>query len=547
MHNRKALLVVLLAVTLVVSACGQAAAPAPATQAPSAPAATTAPVAPAATEAPPAPAAKTQLVVGMKELVTSFDPPYDWNIPATWVHSNISDCLVWRDRQTAEFVPWLAESWKNIDDTTWQITLRQGVKFSNGEPFNAEAAKFTIDRIQADEKALVWAQWQFIKEIKIVDDYNLEIVTATPEPAFLSKMAGTGCQVVPPKYYQEVGHEGYSQAPIGTGAFTFKEFKKDDRIVLEANPDYFRGKPGVDELIFRSIPEDSTRVAELLTGGVDLVMSIPQQDWARVEANPDLTLDRFTTTQVMELILRGGPSPSMPDFNGITVNPKIRAAIEYAIDRQAIVDLLDGMGIPTRTRITPPTLGTNFDLYDTVGTYDPDKAMQLLDEAGYNGETLTFHSTTANPMQKEVTEAIAAMLEAVGLKIDLQIMELTTFREQVYGPRKNQEIYMDALGNSFFDPWIAVLGDSASRRERTGWQGPEADAADKLIQEAAVNMNPEDRAAQYREIQELLVAANGGTHVFLYQMKDTLGKKQSVIYQPALDGFLWFGEVKVTQ
>jgi len=569
MAYRKTLLVTLLAVVLIVSACGPSATPAPATQAPAAqapapteppaePVATTAPApteaAPAPTEAPAAtavpaaePAAKKRLVVGMKELVTSFDAPYDWNIPATWIHSNIGDCVVWRDRKTAEFVPWLAESWENIDDTTWRIKLRENVKFTNGEPMNAEAVKFSIERIQADEKALTHPQWKFISEIKIIDDYTLEVKTGAPEPAFLSKMAGTGCQVVPPKYYQEVGHEGYAQAPIGTGPFKFVEFKKDDRVVLEANPDYFRGKPAIDELVLRSIPEDSTRVAELLTGGTDLIVSVPVQDWSRVEENTDLELSRFLTTQVMELILRGGPSPSMPDFNGITVNPKVRAAIEYAIDRQAIADLLDGMGVPTLTRITPPTLGVNPDLYNKVGEYNPEKAKQLLQEGGYNGEKLTFHSTTANPMQKEVTEAIAAMLQEVGLNVDLNIMDITTFREQVYGPRKNEEIYMDALGNSFFDPWIAVLGDSAARRERTGWQGPEADAADKLIVAAAVNMNPEERAKQYQEIAEKVVAANGGTHVFLYQMKDTLGKKKTVDFTPALDGFLWLGEANINQ
>jgi peptide/nickel transport system substrate-binding protein len=555
--------------SLVLSACAQPT-PTPApppTKAPAAAAPTQAPAptavpatkapAPAATAAPapttaPAAAAKKRLVVGLKELVTSFDTPYDWAIVATWIHSNISDCLVWRDRKTAEFVPWLAESWENVNDTTWRIKLKKGVKFTNGEPFNATAAKFTIDRILADQKALVYNQWTFIKEIKIVDDFQIEVITAAPEPAFLSKMAGTGCQVVPPKYYQEVKNAGYSKQPIGTGPYKLVEWIKDDRIVLAANPDYFQGKPAIDEIVFRAIPEDATRVSELLTGGADMISNIPIQDWKRVEANTNLALDRFITTQTMQLMLRAGPFYNadkgwgIKDWTGVTQNPKIRQAIAYAIDRKALIELIGGMGVPTLTRITPPTLGVNPKLYNTVGEYNPAKAKQLMQEAGYKGETITFHSTQRWPMQKEVTEAIGAMLTAVGFKVDMQIMELTVFNEQVYVPYKNKELYMESLGNSFFDPWITVLSERSDRRERSGWPpGPESDEVDKLIRAAAVNMNKAEREKQYQRIAELIMAENGGPIVFLYQMKDTLGRAKKVAFEAAPDGFLWLGKADI--
>jgi peptide/nickel transport system substrate-binding protein len=561
MRNAHLIRVTLLAAlaALLVSACGQAPPAAQPTTAPvaeptAAPAAapTEAPTVAAAapTEAPTAAAATDAsggrtLTVGLRELVTSFDYPYDWAIVATWIHSNIGDCLVWRDRETAEFVPWLAESWENVDATTWTFKLREGITFHNGEPFNTEAVKYTIERIQADETALVHPQWLFISEINIIDDYNIEFKTAANEPAFLSKMAGTACQVVPPVYTEEVGTEGFGQAPIGTGPFKFVEWVRDDRVVLEANPDYFQGAPGIDQLIFRAIPEDSTRVAELLTGGVDLITSVPMQDQERVTSAGNLVVDSFLTTQVQLIALRSGPSSTYEDWTGITEDPRIRQAIAYAIDRQALVDLLGGTVVPTLSRIIPPTLGASDEFYGQVGTYDPERARALLAEAGYNGEPLTFHSTTAWPMQREVTEAITAMLQDVGLNIDLQIMELTAFREQIYVPSRNEEIYMDALGNSFFDPWIAVLAERSDRRQRTGWSGPEADEADTLIRAAAENMNAEERAAQYEEIQRLLLAENGGPYVFLYRMSDTIGRSDRVSYAPAPDGFLWFGQSSV--
>lgn len=485
-----------------------------------------------------------RVVVALPELVSSFDYPYDWAIVATWVQSNISDCLIWRDRESGEFVPWLAESVENVDPTTWRLTLRTGINFTNGEPFDAAAAKFTIDRILADPEALVYGQWTFIEEVKVVDDATIEIVTAAEEPAFMSRMAGTGCQVVPPAYYQEVGNEGFSQEPIGLGPFTLGEFAKDDQVTLEANPDYWRGAPAIDEVVFRAIPEASTRVAELLQGGVDVVSSVPVQDQERVAAEENLTLKNFLTPQVMILSLRTGPSETMPDFAGVTTDPKVRQAIELAIDRQALVDLVGG-GVPTLTRVTPPTPCSDPELYGQVGEYDPERAAALLEEAGYDGEPLTFHASLAFPLEKEVAETIAAMLEGVGLNIELQVMDTSAFREQIYVPYKNEELYLDALGNSFFDPWITMLSERSDRRERSGWSGAEADRVDELVRASAVNMNGDERCQQYIELQNMLRAANGGPFIYLYQMEETMGLNERVLFEPSPDGFLWFGETAV--
>lgn len=480
------------------------------------------------------PTPKKRLTVAFQELVTSFDPPTDWAIVATWIHSNIGDCLVWRDRQTGRFVPWLAEGWQRLSTTNWRFTLRKGIKFHNGEPFNAQAVKFTIDRILADNKMIVYNQWLFVKEIKVVDDYTVEITTAAPEPAMLSKMAGTGCQVVPPGYVRQVGPQGFAQNPVGTGPFKFVEFRRDDRVVLEANPDYFQGKPDVDELVIRSVPEPSTRVAELLRGGVDLVVSVPSQDWQRVESNQKLKLEKFLTTQTVLLVLRHTPGM-------VTADPRIRAAIDYAIDRKTLVRLAGG--IPTRTRVTPPTLGWHPNLYDK-DIYNPDRARQLVREANYSGQPLTFHSTNVWPMQKEVSEAVASMLEAVGLKVNLQVLDISTFREQIYygayAGRGNREIYMDALGNSFFDPWIAVLGFTCARNQRTDYCRPDLD---QLIAQAAQEMVVEKRKQLYYKIQEIV--AEDRPYVFLYQMMDTVGMSRRLEWTPAPDGFVWLGKARV--
>ena len=242
----------------------------------------------------------------------------------------------------------------------------------------------------------------------------------------------------------------------------------------------------------------------------------------------------------MLLSLRQGGSEDLPDWEGPTSDVRIRQAISYAIDRETLIDVVGGLGIPTLSRLTPPTLGWDPLHYNQVGVYDPQRAKDLLAEAGYNGEELTFHSSTSWLMQKEVSEVLEAMLEAVGLNIDLQVLDVTTFREQIYRPNKNEEIYMDALGNSFFDPWIAVRSFEEGRRFRTGWEGSRADQAEALIQAGAVNMDPVERGAQMSAVFDIVLQE--AIMIPLYQMKDAMGRTSALEWSMPLDGFLWMGD-----
>ncbi len=511
-------------------------APAPTVPAPTEAVAT---AVPEPTTAPAAEGGKTA-TIGMVELVTSLDPPTDWAIAATWIHMNIFDCLVWRDRATAEFTPWLAESYENTNSTTWRFKLRQGVTFHNGEPFNADAVVWTYQRILADDTMITYPQWTFIKEVTAVDPYTVDFVTAQPEPAMMSKISGTGCGIQAPVAGKAQKESGAEYKPIGTGPFAFSEWVKDDYIKLVANANYWQGKPDIDNLVFRAIPEVSTRVASLLAGDVDLMVGVPKQDWERVNANEGTSVEEYLTNRTLLLALRTAPSGGMLDWSGPTSDPLVREAISLAIDRKTLIELIDGLGIPTLSRITPPTLGSSDKFYNQFGEYNPDKARELLAKSSYKGETLTFHTSTAFLYQKEVAEAITAMLQDVGLKIDLQVMDVTSFREKVYFPNKNQEIYMDALGNSFFDPWITVKEFEVGQKQRSGWVNPEAE---KLIAEAAVNMDPKARAAQYLRVQELINEEN--PHVYLYLMKDAMGKSDRLEFAMNPDNFLWMGFAKV--
>ncbi|MBM3449560.1 MAG: hypothetical protein FJX78_00950 [Armatimonadetes bacterium] len=492
------------------------------------------------------PAPRKRVVIGQGELVTSFDYPTDWNIPATWIQSNIGDCLVWRDRKTGRFMPWLAERFERVNDKAWRFYLRRGIQFTNGEPFNAAAAKFNLDRNASDDKLLIYQQYRFIERVNIIDDFTIEVQTTNTEPAMLSKMAQTACQVIPPRYFQQVGPQGFARRPIGTGPYKLVEEIKDNRIVLEANDNYFQGRPDIDELVFRAIPEVTTRVNELLTGGIDLTVDVPGQDWDRVNrnANTRVVIGENPTTQL--LVVR------ITDKNAtryVASNRLVRAAIEHAIDKKALVKLINGMGVPTRTRITPPTFASHEGLYglDKGDVYNPERAKRLLRESGYKGEPLEFVTSTGRWfMSAEVSQAITQMLQAVGFKINLKIMEVSTFNEQYYFPAyrgipSNKGLMMEALRNSFFDPWIAVLEAHCVRGpQRTGYCKPEVD---RLIDRAAINMNVAERERQYKRIQEYL--AEDRPLIFLYHMKSTYGVNRRLNWDPPPDTFLWMGGAKV--
>lgn len=495
-----------------------------------------------------APPKEKTVVVGLGELVKSFDPPYDWAIAATWIQSNIMEPMVWRDRVTGEFVPWLAERWEILDDRTWRFYLRKGIKFHNGEPFNAEAVKFSIDRILNDPKALVYNQWTFIQEVKVVDEYTVDVITKDPEPAMLSKISGTGSGVVPPKYYKEVGPDVFARKPVGTGPFKFVEEVKDDRIVLEANPEYWQGKPDIDKLIFRAIPEPTTRVSELLTGGIQLIENVPPQYFEQVKTNPNTKLETGLGVRTVMLICRIGDQEG--NYNYTLNNKALRAAIEHAINKNKLVELIGGMGVPTRTRVTPPCLYWHEGLYGPKNgdIYDPQKAKELLEEAkknGYKGEELEIvTSVGAWLMSKEVGEAIVSMLGEVGIKARLKALDVTTYREQIYFPSYQgkvvfQHMNLETLGNSFFDPWIAVLSYTAERGKRYGWDKLDLTS---LVEAAARNMNPQERAAQYKKIQEIV--AEERPTIFLYHAKESYGLSKNLEWPIPPDGFIWLGNAK---
>lgn len=495
-------------------------------------------------DAAEAPADNTRrVVVAQGDGVESWDPPAGWNTASEWIEMHVYDCLVFADRETGENVGWLAESWENIDDVTWRMNLRENVTFHNGQPFTAEDAKYSIDRIinGTREEFIVFNQWAFVQEVQIVDDFTIDIITPFPEPAFLSKLGGTGCGVVPKGYVEEVGNDGLANFGIGTGPFKLVEYDRESFVVMEANEDYWNGKPATDELVFRVIPESSTSVAELLTGGVDITTGILPQDWDRIDAEAGLNVVHYLTDRVYELTVAHTPPEGV---DGVATSiPEIRQAISHAIDRAELIDLIGGHGVPTLTRLTPPLPCWDLvepALYD-VNPYDPDRAKELMAAAGYpdvpGGPEIALHSTFGQYIgMREIAETVAAMLEDVGFEVKLDILESSTFREGVYRGQ-NEELMVQSLGNFITDPWIFILnydsqfGDRTHTRTRHSFED-----LDELALAANTTVDPAARCAIVAEYATAV--ADKLVTIPLFQMPEAMGVGANINWTPPPDGMM---------
>jgi len=312
------------------------------------------------------------------------------------------------------FQPWLATEWSVSDDgLVWTFKLRNDVTFHNGEPFNAEAVKYTFDQAMTIEGS---SQTNVINELasmNVVDDSTIELVTNRTNPIFLSQIAHVF--IMPPKYTDEVGL-GFSEAPVGTGAFTFVEWVKDDHVTVEKNPDWWNGEPQVDRITFRTIPEASSRVASLLAGETDIVEVIPFDAIAQIKADPNLSvLDRLGQITYIGLdTLRGLP----------TADVRVRQAMNYAVDAQAIAEfVLSGraQAVPGGLWPVSPGWDPNLPFYN-----DKDKARELLAEAGYpDGFEIKFTIAQIQGLlqYKEVAQAVQADLAEVGITANIEELE----------------------------------------------------------------------------------------------------------------------------
>ncbi|MGH8058450.1 MAG: ABC transporter substrate-binding protein, partial [Candidatus Entotheonellia bacterium] len=302
-----------------------------------------------------------------------------------------------------------------LDATTWEFKLRQGVKFHNGDAFGAEDVKFSIERVLNPEtKSPQYGNIRGIKEVKIIDAHTVHLITDKPFPLLLERMVFF--PIVPKKYFERVGPQVFAeQAPVGSGPYKFVEWKRDQYVRLERFDGHWRGPAPIKTLIIRVIPETATQVAELKTGGIDIMRNLPPDLMPDLKAHPSTYVSTapILRTHYVQLDMRS------PPFD----KKEVRQAANYAIDRQAIADkLMGGLGRVVPTMVNPMAFG--YDPTVEPYGYDPTRAKELLQQAGYpNGVAITLHVGTSSAFFRQLAEAVTEMLTEVGIRTNLKIWD----------------------------------------------------------------------------------------------------------------------------
>ncbi|MFV2044622.1 MAG: ABC transporter substrate-binding protein [Anaerolineales bacterium] len=448
------------------------------------------------TAIPPNPYAGT-LTIGIAIVPETLDPleaPSGQSIAMTMYES-----LTFFNGATGEIEPLLAESWEVPDPTTYIFHLRQGAQFSNGEPFNADAVVFTYEFNQASELGNRMWSWQTVASVEKVDEYTVKITTTEPDPVFLKRMGIPHATIYPPQHAGEVGYDGLSTDPIGTGPFMFKEWVRGDKVVYEANPDYW-GRPGVagvETVVWKSIPETSSRIAALEAGEIDIALNVPPTQMGVLMDQPDLTVSRALGTGVFYVMfdnVSSGIGTPLEDA-------RVRQALIYAIDRQAIIDaVFRGQGVVLSTLIGPLQFGNNPDLAPIP--YDPAKAQELLTAAGYpNGFEISMACPSgyyANGV--EACQAIIGYLDEF-LDITLNVREVNLHWD-LECKHEFDPMFFDSAGDSFLDPVYPV--NLALITENNCWATWDSPELQVLLKAAAAIVDPDERREIYYQAADLM-------------------------------------------
>ncbi|MCL4534213.1 MAG: ABC transporter substrate-binding protein [Bacteroidetes bacterium] len=500
------------------AACSQPAAPAAttapaATQAPKpaatsapAPAATSAP-APAATTAPAPAAAKTEIVIARPEEIQKMDAYDQFNLVNYDLFLHIFDTLVEMD-PSGKYIPGLAESWEaSADGLAWTFKLKKGVKFHNGDPFTSASVKASLERLK-DKKLARATWWAQLDKVDTPDDYTAIIRTAKPMGTLLSNL------ITPTVMYSakqiQANPTNFFDTPIGTGAFKFVEWKKNERFVMEANPDWWKGKPKLTKITYRPIMEDQTRVAGLQTGEIDIVDTVPPDQVKVLQADAKLTILRAVAWDQLYL----GLKCDQPPFDKVDA----RMAVNYAIDRQTIVSKILEGGRASAAIVPQGELGFSESLKPYP--FDVEKAKSLLKSAGWSGGKIKFIAPQGwYPKMQEVAEAISAYLKAAGLDNDLSVMEGAAFTAARGAGSYN--IYV--TGAATWDPDQIMDQRIRSDVFKSGWVNQQVF---DLILQGQTTVDQTKRAKIYQDAQDILYKE--GPMIWLYQMEAIYGVKKGI-------------------
>lgn len=478
------------------------------------------------------------LVFGRGADSTSLDPAVVTDGESLGVTKNIYETLVEYKGQTTDVGPGLAESWDiSADGKTYTFHLRKGVKFHDGTDFDADAVVYNFDRWKNgnDEAKFAYYVSMFggfgdksvIQETKAIDKYTVEFKLKTPFAPFLKDLAMSPFAIASPKAIKKYGDKYGVDAAVGTGPFKLKEWKRKDTITLVKNKDYWqKGKPKLDGLIFKVIPDNTARLNALKNGEIDLMDGVNPSDLKDIKNNKDLQIFYRPPMNIGYL----GFNVEKKPFD----NPLVRQALNEAVDKQALIDaFFNGTAEPAKNPMPPSIGGYN----DAVQPYEfnLDHAKELLKKAGYPNGFKTELWTMPNPRPympnpDKIAEAIAHNFKKIGVDAKIQTFEWTTYLEKL----AKGEAPMFMIGwtgdNGDADNFIYTLlsSDAIGSNNYSRYSNKQVDS---LLKKAQTVTDENQRQELYKQAQEII--HKDAPWIPLFHTKPALvGKSNIKGYQP---------------
>lgn len=381
------------------------------------------------------------LIIARMSDAANLDPHFMSTInAASVIHQKVYEGLVKRDKNM-EIRPQLATDWKQIDDVTWEFKLRRGIVFHDGTPFDASAVKSTLDRVLSPQMASPRAAlFGKVKEVKIVNSMTVQFNLTEPFTPLLSILASHVGSIISPKAIDQYG-KGLSHHPVGTGPFTFQSWTAGKEIVLTKNEKYWGASARVDRVIFRVVPDDSTRIAMLENTEAHVAESIPVTDIERIQASTEMSVYRSEALGT--------------EFIGFNVTKKplddirVRQAIAHAIETDAIIKgVYNNVGTKANSSMGPKVFG--YSPAVKAYPYDFNKAKVLLAQAGYPNGFKTTLFTYDRKDRVRVAEVIRSQLKGIGIDAQIKVMEYAAFVD-VLENTKEHEIFVSGWGNATGD------------------------------------------------------------------------------------------------
>lgn len=369
---------------------------------------------------------QTNITIDLPNYPSTLDPGLQYDGATYPVYRNIYDQLLRRDSDTLEPVPWIAESWEQESPTTWRFTLRDDVTFSDGSPLTAKDAAFSLNRIL--DKALNSPQFaNFSAVATATADSDTELVIETEDPSATLLTYLTTLSIVSEEYVDEVGNDGLNEKPMGSGAYVLESLRSGSEVKLKRNADYWGEAPEIEEAVFRAVPNVSTRVADLRSGQADLVMNLAADQAAELEGQDGMQVLAVPTERVDYLALNTLADTPTKDL-------RVRQAIAAAINYDSLIENLGGgFADPVGAVLTPLSFGYPDDAANYE--YDPERARELLAEAGVTNPVLEFPASPAYDPQ--LLQAIQSDLQAVGFTVNITNTDHATFLQKVQDPSHN--------------------------------------------------------------------------------------------------------------